>query len=264
MAWKIRVRGEEQYHHVYAWGNDRHPIFKDPSNYEKYLSLLGELAEDHSIDIIAYALMEWHVHLFIYDQYNEIAGFMMSLHGEYAQYFNLNCQRTGHVFGERYNNKIVAHSIYAKWLSRYIHRQALEADLTHDPTLYPWTSYNRYLDLEPRGFVKKDFVLDMFEPMANRISIYREFVMDSDEGPIDWGHRMLKVRSGESFINLVAKELNIRSEILKSPQGRLERAMRGKAIRLLKENYGLNNVQTARIFGVTHATVANILKVKEP
>jgi REP element-mobilizing transposase RayT len=263
MAWKLRVRGEELYHHVYAWGNDRHPIFKDRSHYIKYLSLLENKANEHAVDIIAYALMEWHVHLFIYDHNNSMANFMMSLHGEYAQYFNLDLNRTGHVFGERYNNKIVANTIYAKWLSRYIHRQALEAGLTDDPTRYPWTSYNRYLGIEPRGFIKNNVVLDMFEPETGGPSRYREFVMDSEEGPIDWGHRMLKVRSRGYFIDLAAQQLKTRTEKLTSPHGRLDRKLRGKAIRLFKKDYGLNNVQIAMIMGVTHTTIANVLRKEE-
>jgi REP element-mobilizing transposase RayT len=260
LAWKIRVRGENQYHHVYAWGNDRHPVFKDRSHYIRYLSLLENKASEHAVDIIAYALMEGHVHLFIYDHNNSIANFMMSLHGEYAQFFNRDCQRTGHVFGERYNNKIVANTIYAKWLSRYIHRQALEARLADDPIFYPWTSYNRYLGIEPRGFIKSNVVLDMFVPETDCISSYREFVMDSDEGPIDWGHRMLKVRSREYFIKMTAKELNVEENVLIAPQGLRERNLRKKAVCLLKERYGLNNVQIAKIYGITHAAIAYIVR----
>ena len=106
--------------------------------------MLELTARKKTMDIIAYGLMEWHVHLFVYDRNNTIADFMMTLHGEYAQFFNRECHQIGHVFGERYNNKIVANSVYGLWLSRYIHRQAVEAGMTNDPVLYPWTSYNRW------------------------------------------------------------------------------------------------------------------------
>jgi REP element-mobilizing transposase RayT len=256
MGWKIRERGEELYHHVYAWGNNRHPVFKDSSHYREYLSLLESISQEKTIDIIAYALMEWHVHLFIYDLKNTIADFMMSLHGEYAQFFNRVCQQTGHVFGERYNNKIVANSVYGTWLSRYIHRQAVEAGITDDPTSYLWTSYNRYLNKEQHGFVKCPIIMESFGPEKDRIPQYINFVMGNDEGPVDWGHRILKIRSREYFIRALAEEFAVETTVLTAPRGWQEKTLRRKAAMLLKTKYGLSINETARILGITPGTIS--------
>jgi REP element-mobilizing transposase RayT len=256
MGWNIRNRGEDLYHHVYAWGNNRHAIFKDPSHYRQYLSFLESRAREENIDVIAYALMEWHVHLFIYDRNNNIADFMMSLHGDYAQYFNRDCQQIGHVFGKRYNNKIVANTVYCGWLSRYIHRQAVEAGLTDDPASYPWTSYNCYLGSEPQGFVKYDIVLDDFNPKPDRIARYKDFVMGDDEGPVDWSHRIIRVRAPEYFIRYLSREFDIESSVLVNPRGRREKVLRHKAARSLIEKYGLNYHETAKILGITPGAIS--------
>jgi REP element-mobilizing transposase RayT len=256
MGWKIRVRGDDTYHHIYAWGNNRHAIFKDPSHYRQYLSLLESTAREKEIDVIAYALMEWHVHLFIYDRDNMIADFMMSLHGDYAQYFNRDCRQVGHVFGKRYNNKIVANTVYGSWLSRYIHRQAVEAGLTEDPASYPWTSYNRYLGTEQQGFIRYDIVLDDFNPELDRINQYKNFVMGDDEGPVEWGHRILKVRTPEYFIRYLAKELAVEKSILTAPRGRFEKAVRRKAAMSLINKYGLNYHETAKVLGITPGAIS--------
>ena len=58
MKWKKRLCGEDLYHHIYAWGNDRHPVFKEDYHYKKYLQLLKKYANENRIDVIAYALME--------------------------------------------------------------------------------------------------------------------------------------------------------------------------------------------------------------
>ena len=143
MGWVLRLCGENVYHYIYAWGNDRHPIFKSADHYKKYLTLLEKYALFFDVDVIAYALMATHVHLFVYDRSNKLSHFMMKLHGDYARYYNRINERVGHVFGERFNNKIVAADIYGKWLSRYIHRQAVEAGLVTDPV--DWSKRDLFL-----------------------------------------------------------------------------------------------------------------------
>ncbi len=93
MAWHPRFCGENLYHHIYVWGNDRYPVFKFEHHYKSYLEFLKRFSKKFAIDVIAYALMEWHVHLFIFDRLNKISVFMENLHGEYAKYFNANTRR---------------------------------------------------------------------------------------------------------------------------------------------------------------------------
>ena len=107
MARRPRLFGEELYHHIYAWGNNQQAIFVTDKHYERYINFLGRYSRDNQIDMIAYALMQSHVHLFVYDRLGKISLFMNELHGEYAQYFNHVTGRVGHVFGERFNNKVV-------------------------------------------------------------------------------------------------------------------------------------------------------------
>ena len=88
MPKKPRLKGDRLYHHIYAWGNDRHPVFKCQSHYQKYLTYLELFSLRCDISVIAYALMEWHIHLFLYDKYGKLSKFMNNLHGEYARFFN--------------------------------------------------------------------------------------------------------------------------------------------------------------------------------
>ena len=162
MSWKTRICGGELYHHIYAWGNDRHPVFKDHYHYVHYLQLLKKYSREYRIDIIAYALMQWHVHFFIYDQDNNISIFMHHLHGDYAQFYNRETHRVGHVFGERFQNKIVLVNEHGTWLSRYINRQAVAAKIVSDPKDYPWTSYRIYVGLEKNEFLKHDVIIKQY------------------------------------------------------------------------------------------------------
>ena len=260
VVWKQRTRGENVYHHIYARGNDRHPVFKNECHHQKYLFLLEKYAFDFDVDVIAYAMMETHVHLFVYDRFNNISDFMMKLHGDYARYYNRIGERVGHVFGERFNNKIVAVDIYGKWLSRYIHRQAVEAGLVEDPVDFPWSSYRVYLGLEKSNFVKSDVILGQFGTDDVRVDSYRAFVHADDNGPVDWSKRYLLLVGGDDLIAYVCQKLNLEMSVLKHPQGMKQRNVRHRAIRTLHREYGYQPYQLARVFGLARCTVAGIIK----
>ena len=259
MGWKIRARGQNLYHHIYAWGNDRHPVFKESKHYQKYLLLLGKYSKTFDIDIIAYALMEWHVHLFIYDKLDTISDFVMKLHGDYARYFNKTANRVGHVFGERFNNKIVNANVYGLWLSRYIHRQAVDAGLVQSPVDYQWSSYRAYLGLEKSKFLKTDIILNQFGNQKNMRHRYEEFVLSDNDGPADWDKRTFTLHTGEDLIEFICRELDIDLSILFHPEGARERMIRHEAIRTLATKYGYRGSQIARTLKLSRAAIAKIL-----
>lgn len=259
MPWKPRLRGAKLYHHIYAWGNDRHPVLKEVAHYNKYLSFLEIFACNYSIDVIAYALMKTHVHMFIYDAHDNISIFMQRLHGEYAQYYNRSTQRIGHVFGERYNNKIVLTNLYGKWLSRYIHRQAVEAKMVIDPSQHEWTSYNGYLGKQKIKFLKPEVILSQFGTTSDRIENYRKFVISAENGPIDWGSQKLNIINESMIIDHVCNELMISRKSMFYPRGYAERKKRHEVFRLLVNKYGFKIKEIMNIFGLSYMAISRYL-----
>lgn len=286
MPKRPRLKGTDLYHHIYAWGNNRNPLFKIDEHYEKYLGYLAQQSLHYRIDVIAYALLEWHVHLFIYDRSEKISQLMNSLHGRYAQYFNKVTKRVGHVFGERYNNKVVQPNNYGMWLSRYIHRQAVEAGIVNDPKDYPWTSYRAYLGLVPCHFLKPSIILKQFGSGRTAVRRYEAFVLGIDENPIDWRLRskliigddtfVKKITSSSSkeFINRknseradidllfkqISKRLGVQSKISLKPVNKTERLLRQEVMRILVEEYELSLRTVGRLFKVSAPAVLKILR----
>jgi putative transposase len=259
MGWMPRISGDNVYHHIYAWGNDRHPVFKSAEHYEKYLILLEEYATCCYVDVIAYALMESHVHLFVLDRLNSISDFMMKLHGNYARYYNRVNDRVGHVFGERFNNKLVLANVYGKWLSRYIHRQATDAGIVTDPADYPWSSYCVYMGLQNKDFVKSDVILAQFGDGENRLREYGVFVLSEDDGPVDWGKRSFTLLEGDDLVDYASRQMNVDTSVLLEPEGLKEKRLRHNAIRMLHERYGCRPSMLARAFGLSRAALTKIL-----
>lgn len=281
MTRRPRVFGSEVYHHIYAWGNDRRPLFIATPHYKKYLHYLQQYGKWYRFDVIAYALMEWHVHLFVFDQQGKISMFMNSVHGRYAQYFNHVTGRVGHVFGERYNNKIVQSNPYGMWLSRYIHRQPVEAGLTDDPQEYAWSSYRAYLGLEPRGFIKPDVVLEQFGRGKSARHQYKIFVETDEPDPVNWEDRLSNVVGDKNFIEAqevkirrdageivspdyafkrVKEKLGVHSDVLARPHGMNQRKIRHKVFKILVEEYGLSCSQIARLCKVSASAVAKVMR----
>ncbi len=259
MAWKPRLRGTNLYHHIYAWGNDHHPVLKDLLHYNRYLSLLEIQSHDFNIEIIAYALMKTHVHLFVFDKVNNISAFMQKLHGEYGKFYNRSSQRIGHVFGERYNNKIVVNNLYGKWLSRYIHRQAVEAKIIADPSQYEWTSYHAYIGKQKIKFLRPEVILSQFGTSADRIERYRQFVLNEENGPVDWGNLKLKIINTSMIIDHLCSELRINRKNVINPRSHIERKQRYKALKILREQYGLRRYDICKIFGISYRMLSKIV-----
>ncbi len=287
MILQQRLSGEDLYHHIYAWGNNRNHLFSHDHHYTNYLKLLAHFSKRHKIDIIAYALMEWHIHLFIYDKINTMPYFMKELHGVHARYYNYETNRVGHAFGERYNNKIVQPTNYALYLSRYIHRQAVEAGLVQDPRRYEWTSYNRYIGIQPCDFVKPGIVLDQFGdnmPDEEKITQYMDFVQGERDNPVDWDMTNFNIVGDRNFclyvkrlnrekkkirirphdiISIISMDLAIDGNRLLNPRGREEKALRHKAFKLLVKDYDYTYNEIARLFKVTRLTVGKAIEKRD-
>ena len=286
MSAQPRVSGVELYHHIYAWGNDRHPIFKDDNHYQTYLNLLAIQSTYCKVDVIAYALMEWHIHLFVYDKENKLSEFMQRLHGDYARFYNHCTKRTGHVFGERFNNKLVQFNNYGLRLTRYIHRQALAAGLVGRPEDYAWTSYRIYIGAEKNPAVKSEVILDQFgkKEDANAANArYEEFVLAKDNDKIDWDSKSFMVIGDDNYLEVTKKlikkkkspgnmkkikdriflivqnELKLDMQMLLKPKGRAQRKIRHDIFNILVKEYGFTRSSVAIAFNLSTMGISKVL-----
>lgn len=276
------------YHHVFNRGNDRHPIFKREEDYHRYLRYLEIFSPTFNINIVAFTLMEWHIHLFLYDRKGEMSSFMHLLHGKYARLYNICHERTGHVFTDRFKNKIVDTNTYGKWLSRYIHRQAVDAGLVEKAEDYPWTSYHHYIGRTEMRFVSSDTILEQFsENKQEQVSLYRKFIEDEEAGPIDWRQTEINVNpiiGNREFIEKMTRKLGlydkkscemqdviekicvdygVNLDAMKYPSGNKERATRRYLIKMLNHNRGMSVSAIAKGLNISKGLVSMTLNNEE-
>ena len=136
-----RVIAESGFYHVILRGNGRQLIFEDNADRRVFLDLLARRAADAGISILAWCLMENHVHLVLEDPTQSLSEMMQRLSGDYAQRFNRRTGHVGRVFENRFKSSAIDSEAYLLQAVRYVHDNPDKAGIcpAHE---YPWSSYH--------------------------------------------------------------------------------------------------------------------------
>jgi len=161
--------------------------------------------------------------------------------------------------------------------------------MVEDPKDYPWTSYRAYIGLVPKGFVRPDVILEHFGCGRLVHQHYAKFVLDLDDGPVDWVQCSGVVVGDEAFVkqlnsekekkldstqnigsvdfkkivNEVSKQLNVAMGLLVNPLGRVNRRLRGEVCKILVNEYGLPLRVVGKLLGLSVSGVWQALRRKE-
>jgi len=130
-------------YHVVQRGNDKQVIFDDDDDRRRYLGLLKETTDKFAVRLIAWCLMDNHVHLLVDDSHDSLSDAIHRLATRYAMAFNGRWGRTGHVFQGRFGSQAVEDEGYLLEAFRYIHNNPALAGMAPANT-YPWSSYGEY------------------------------------------------------------------------------------------------------------------------
>ena len=129
-------------YHVVQRGFDRCPIFRDDRDRQAFLWRLGRAVLRHGWQVIAYCLMDNHIHIVLRDRHANLPDGLRDLFGGYARHFNSRYSRCGHLYQGRYRAFIVAHDEYLVDVVRYVLLNPVKAGIVKDPGDWPWSSFN--------------------------------------------------------------------------------------------------------------------------
>ncbi len=136
---------DSSYFHVMSQGINKEFIFKDDKDIMVYKRLIKKYKRE-LVKIIAYCVMNNHVHILIYaDEINNLTKFMHKINTIYAMYYNQKYKRVGYVFRDRYRSEIIESQYYLKQCIDYIHLNPVKAKLCEKPEDYEYSSYNEYI-----------------------------------------------------------------------------------------------------------------------
>lgn len=201
----IKTYVENGYYHIYNRGVEKRDIFLDKQDcvvFQRYLKLYLSPPEEvkkmneeklnrflplnmhHEIDLLSFALMPNHIHLFI-KQYKKdsIVKFMRRLTTSYVMYFNRKHKRVGSLFQNRYKAALVTIDPYLLHLSRYIHLNP--STLKSRINFKEFNSYPYYLGEKQASWVKPQEILNYFSTSntTKKHTSYESFVETAKEYP---------------------------------------------------------------------------------
>lgn len=116
-----RKRDKNRPHHIMSRSIPELNLFNCDEDREYYLTLMKTASKVYGITIIAYCLMDNHVHLLVHPYGGDISKFMKNINNTYAKHFNRTYQRRGHLYDDRFRNIIIKDEIHLIRTSTYIH-----------------------------------------------------------------------------------------------------------------------------------------------
>lgn len=244
-----RRESESGYYHVVARGNGKQIIFESDDDRATFVRMLGESSSAVGVGIIAWCLMENHVHMVLEDAEGRMSEAMRTLLSRYARYFNERTGHVGHVFQERFFSEPIEGDSYLLAAVRYVHLNPERAGVCPAGE-YRWSSYQEYLGAP--GLTRTETVLDMVQGPEGFIALC------SDDGGAVYVPRLGCGMDENARLRVATEVLSAAGLGAPGDVKGLSRARRDAAIRLLGEK-GFSIRWIERLTGVGRGTIAYVL-----
>lgn len=165
MARPVRIEYPGAVYHVTSRGNEKKPIFLCDEDREAFVDFLGRTAQRFGWSVTAWVLMTNHFHLITQTPEPNLSAGMHWLNTCYASWFNRRHQRWGHLFGQRFDAKLIQKETYFRNALCYTVLNPVRAEMVGRPEDHPWSSYHATAGLSPApGWFDVEGALEMFAP----------------------------------------------------------------------------------------------------
>ena len=241
-----RIQGKSDIYHVVSRGVGQQIIFETDADRRRYLESLERLVGESSCTLLAWCLMDNHVHLLVCCPLDSLSAMMRRLNSGYALYFNLVHGRSGHLFQGRFLSEPVDSDEYLFTVIRYIHQNPIKAGITEGCS-YAWSSYDAYAEGE--ALAGTELVLGAFGGREGFVAAHE--VIDEEARCLDV--RRPRLRVDDDSAKSIAIGLFGDSGLGQIKA--LPRERRDEALRQLKEQR-LTTRQIQRLTGVSLGVIS--------
>lgn len=173
MPRRPRALSESGYYHVIQRGAGKQLIFEDDSDRTSLLETVHDRLGDREASLLAYCLMDNHVHLLVDDPEDGLSSAFQSSWTAYARRYNTKSGRVGPVFQGRFTSIPVESDEQLLLTTRYIHENPMRAGICATEA-YPWSSYRAYLCDGNSEYVSRETLLGMFGSVSAFERFHRE------------------------------------------------------------------------------------------
>ena len=169
-------------HHIMVRGIDKTKIFDDDEDKAKFIERLGQNVIEGKGSVFAWVVMDNHAHILFKSGRDGISATMRKQLTWYAQYYNRRCNRTGHLFENRYKSVLCDEGNYLLALVRYIHLNPVRAKIVatvEQLDSYPWSGHRAVIGKVKYPWMDIDRVLSEFGTTQRRaVNGYRRFMQE--------------------------------------------------------------------------------------
>lgn len=250
MPRQARKKSATGIYHLMMRGINRQDIFGDYEDYGKFIQTLHKYKEKSEYEIYAYCLMANHVHILLKVGKEPLEQIMRRVCGSYVYWYNSKYQRIGYLFQDRFKSEVVENDVYFLAVLRYIHQNPLKAGLVSSIEQYRWSSMVEYINI-PK-VVDTNFALKLFDDDGEKavdsiIEFCRAF---NDDKCLEMEEKHLL--SDEEARHIIKKVCQVENEL---GLQKLDKVVRNKYLKELKEEYPLSVRQIERLTGINRGVV---------
>lgn len=148
MPRQARIKSYTGIYHIMIRGINKEKIFKNSTYKNKVIEIIREIKKELEFDLIAYCVMDNHMHLLLKADEESLIIIMKKINIKYAMYYNKLEKRYGHVFQDRFKSEAVEDNNYLLGALRYIHNNPIKAGMINNIKGYKWSSAIEYLNKE--------------------------------------------------------------------------------------------------------------------
>jgi putative transposase len=154
MPRRARIEFADAVHHVVGKTPSGRLLFIDDTDRQRYMQLLAREIREREWRLFTYSQLTNHLHLLIQTPEPDLGDGFKRIHEEYARHVNRRHELTGHVFGGRFYNGIVATDRHMAGCFRYIARNPVEAGICQHAREWPWSAHRALAGLtDPPAFL---------------------------------------------------------------------------------------------------------------
>src|SRR3990170_4888939 len=127
-------------YHITKRGNYRQKIFDDQEDRSIYLNWINEYSKKYDLTLLAYCLMDNHVHFVaIPGEDNSLSKVFSIVHMRYSQYYNKKKGTTGHLWQGRFYSCLLD-EMHLMAAMRYVEKNPVRARLVRKAWNWKWSS----------------------------------------------------------------------------------------------------------------------------
>ena len=163
------------YLHIITQGLNKEYIYGDEEKKQKLYNLMLKKKENLDLKIVAYCIMDNHMHMIVFSEDIEIVStYMKRLNTAYALYYNTIKDRVGYVYRDRYYSEAISSKRYLYNCIAYIHYNPVVAQIVNKPEEYKYSSYNDYIRGD--GIVENEIIQLVFGENRGKYKEVFEFI----------------------------------------------------------------------------------------